>query len=245
MIYGHLATIYDELMSHVPYAKWAMYVNQLLLHYGGAQERTLDAACGTGAFLAHFAPDCREVCGFDSSKEMVNLARQRFRTSDTPTTFMEADLCSWNGRGDFNLVLCLYDSINYMLTRADLVTALRNLRNSLTQEGLLIFDVSTLYNAQHNFHGFEETDVIDNISYTRRATLNKATRILYNDFSLHQVKGREIANERHSQRLYTIKEITSAASAAGLICVAVLDGFTFNEGNEYSERIHFVTRKGC
>ncbi len=244
MIYGSLATIYDELMSHVPYAKWAMYINQLLMHYGGSQERTLDAACGTGAFLAHFATDCSEIYGFDSSSEMISLARQRFRTSDVPTTFAEADLCSWNGRGDFNLALCLYDSINYMLTRADLIRALSNLRDSLTEDGLLIFDISTFYNAQHNFHGFEETDVIENIRYTRHATLNRTTRILHNDFSLRQASGKEIASEQHRQRLYTIKEIVSAITSAGLLCMGILDGFTFNEGNEYSERIHFVSRKG-
>jgi len=130
------------------------------------------------------------------------------------------------------------------MNRAELVNALRNLRDSLTDDGLLIFDVSTLYNAQHNFHGFEETDVIDSIRYTRRATLNRATHVLHNDFSLQQINGNEIANERHRQRLYTIKEIVSAASIAGLDCMAVLDGFTFNEGDEHSERIHFVTRKG-
>ena len=244
MIYNHLASIYDDIMSHVPYAKWAEYIHQILMHFNSPAGRTLDAACGTGSLLAHFAPGCSEATGFDSSPNMIEIARERFSRSKLPVNFAVADLLQWQGQCDYDLALCLYDSINYMMNHTALIQALSNLTDSLKPAGMLVFDISTINNAQHNFHGLREKEVINGVAYTRRASWDGDNRILHNDFTLRETGGEQIVEERHSQRLYTIREVKTAIDSAGLECLAVLDEFTFRNGNEQSERIHFVARKG-
>lgn len=45
--------------------------------------------------------------------------------------------------GDFDLVLSLNDSVNYLLGEDDLVLALAGMRANLADEGLLVFDVNS------------------------------------------------------------------------------------------------------
>ncbi len=243
MIYDQLAEIYDELMSHVPYAEWSEYIQRVVLHCDGSQQSCLEAACGTGAFLAHFAAGCDEAAGFDLSPRMLAVARQRFRHSDLPVKLEVADLREWRGRQNYDLALCLYDSINYMLSSSDLKRALASLASALREEGLLIFDISTIHNARHNFHGLEEEETIGEITYSRRARWSDRERILYNDFLLQPADGGGTVRERHLQRLYTIDEVTAAIKACELEPLAVLDGFTFRNADKQSCRIHFVARR--
>jgi SAM-dependent methyltransferase len=103
-----------------------------------------DAACGTGLLLKRLAGGGRTVCGYDSSSAMIDRARERL----PGVPFSEGDLREEPPfGGPFELVTCVYDSLNYLLTENDLVAALAMFRRIIDRDGVLIIDCNdrTMY----------------------------------------------------------------------------------------------------
>lgn len=89
--WGNYANIYDVLNSLTPYQSLLEKASSKLLAQAG---RTLDAACGTGNLIAHFASSGRKLkgsyLGIDFSDEM--LAAAGTKTHGMKVRFAKADL---------------------------------------------------------------------------------------------------------------------------------------------------------
>ena len=76
-IYTELAPIYDYVMRHVNYRKWAEYVSTLFQFVGVEVNTILDVACGTGTLGLILNNMGFNVCGFDYSPDMVLQGKGR------------------------------------------------------------------------------------------------------------------------------------------------------------------------
>ena len=103
-----------------------------LERHGLRGQRLLDVACGTGKSFIPMLARGWEVTGCDISPAMVELARgqgrRRGATSPSPT-------CASCPRfGEFDLVWCLDDAVNYLLSTEELERALVGMRRNLGPE---------------------------------------------------------------------------------------------------------------
>ncbi len=243
MVYDELAVVYDALMEHVPYQRWATHIRGLCGRHGLKPARVLDAACGTGRFLAEFVSPGQEAFGFDRSRGMLRVAQQRFQALRLPVQLSSGDLRTWKETADLDLVVCLYDSINYLLRPEHLEEAFRNLAERLRPGGLLIFDICTEYNSRHFLNGYREEDEAAGIHYHRHSWYDETEKMHHNDFHLTPVVGGRTRVERHLQRIYDIEEILRRLEAAPLEVLEYLDGLTLAPVHPESLRVHFVTRR--
>jgi hypothetical protein len=60
--------------------------------------------------------------------------------------------------GDFDLVLCLNDCMNYLLGDDDLADSLRRMRSNLAANGLLVFDVNASSTYASGYTGVREVE---------------------------------------------------------------------------------------
>jgi SAM-dependent methyltransferase len=139
--YETLAPFYDRFMSGCRYDAWLDGIEEWARAQGLRGKQLLDAACGTGNSFEPMLRKGYEVTAFDLSPAMVAEARRR---AAGQAQIVVADMrdVPWTSR--FDLITCIDDAINYLLTRDDLISALSSMRKALRPDGLLIFDTNSL-----------------------------------------------------------------------------------------------------
>ena len=100
----------------------------------------LELGCGTGNNLL-FLKDKFRLTGIDSSAEMLKIARKKLPGSE----FHLKDFRQFDLNRKFDLVLCLYDTINHITLFSDWKKVFRNAYLHLNKDGLFIFDINTLH----------------------------------------------------------------------------------------------------
>ena len=239
--YERLALIYDHMMAHVDYAMWAEYVRALWeRHQGGEPTDCFDAACGTGRFLAELGAPGLRMGGADASSAMLEKARRRLPRRARLSC---QDLRELRDGGQWALVTCLYDSLNYLTESRDLARALEHLAALCEAGGLVIFDICTERNSLEHFKDRTEHGRADGWSWERHSWYDKDARLHHNEFLVeHAASGRRFV-EVHRQRIYAVDEVADLATAAGLEVLARYAEFGMKPGDERADRVHFVTRR--
>jgi SAM-dependent methyltransferase len=141
--YGEFAAFYDQFTAAHDYDLWVSVIEALMRRHGFFGRELIDAACGTGKSLLPWARRGFDVCGFDRSSQMVDLAQAKCRAEGLAVKLSVADL-----RDDLDivpapLVTCLDDVLNYQLHQRDLCAAVRGLASLVAPGGVLVFDINT------------------------------------------------------------------------------------------------------
>ncbi len=242
--YTHLAEIYDDVMDHVDYEKWAHYIDKIARSYNLERSDMLDISCGTGSLCFYLEQLGYNAFGSDSAVLMLRQARRRARQKECRTHFWCADMVHMSSRKRFNLIVSLYDSMNYLLHDEEWLSCFKAVANSLSSTGLFIFDISTIKNSLRYFNAFVHQETIRQGKYKRHSYFDVNTKIQTNLFKLffHRIP-ELIFIEEHRQRIRTLKEILRMINQSPLDVLAYYDDFNFQKGSEDSDRIHFILRK--
>ena len=143
--YEALAPFYDrftaDITEHEPVLRHRS--QRLARQHGLRGFRLLDVACGTGKSFLPLMRRGYEVTACDISPGMVELARRKLPPDDAKRVVV-ADMRLLPWRGAFDLVTCLDDAVNYLLTDGDLEAALRSMSAALRPGGVAVFDVNSL-----------------------------------------------------------------------------------------------------
>jgi ubiquinone/menaquinone biosynthesis C-methylase UbiE len=135
--YSVYAKYYDSLHGE-PKDKVAL-INEWIQKYNPKATSVLEIACGTGAILKLMEKHY-EVSGLDLSKEMLSIARKKISKGN----FYHKDMTSFSLNKKFDIILCVYDSINHLLKFNDWTKVFKNSSKHLNANGLFIFDINTL-----------------------------------------------------------------------------------------------------
>jgi len=241
--YSKLVRVYDHIMQHVDYREWAEYIDLLLKTDGDAVKKILDVSCGTGSFLFELADRNYELSGFDYVHAMVVRAHRRALRRGLQIPFWCADMSRFAVKQPRDAIVCLYDSINYLLSIENCQKFYQACHGNLTSDGIVIFDICTEWNSITNFQNYYDSTKTDSASIIRKSYYNPETRIHANDFQLSFSGDPVVYYEYHRQKIFYIDEILASIPKKQFKIVAVLDGFTEDEGTEDSERVHFVLQK--
>ena len=145
--YQSLASIYDEVMTHVDYEIWTRFILDLCVEYGLPTPDLLNKVqisefgCGTGNFAIRLALLGYQVSGSDSSSEMIKIAESKAQILENKPLFEQKGFLEIDYRDDFDCVLCVYDSVNYLMSEELVLEYFERVNISLKDEGLFFFDV--------------------------------------------------------------------------------------------------------
>lgn len=136
--YEAFARFYDPVQGER--ADHAAYVRGLIETHRPAARTVVELACGTGSILKQLRPDF-DVTGVDLSPAMLAIATKKVPEA----RLVQADMTEVRLEQTFDVVLCLYDSINHLLTFARWEALFDRAREHLAERGIFVFDINTEY----------------------------------------------------------------------------------------------------
>ena len=140
--YDRMAAYYDEFTSGYAHETWVAAIERQATEIGLCGRRALDIACGTGKSTIPLLVRGYSVVGCDISQGMVREAQRKL--PDQADAFFVADMRRLPALGEFDLVLCLDDALNYLLSEDDLEATFANAAKALAPTGVFAFDLNTL-----------------------------------------------------------------------------------------------------
>jgi ubiquinone/menaquinone biosynthesis C-methylase UbiE len=195
----------------------AFTLDTLMPRYGRQPRTALDLACGTGTVALALAAKGLAVVGLDRSAGMLAVARAKACEATARCHFVRADLRAFAFSRPFDLILCAYDSLNYLTTPPELQEALVNVRAALADDGLFVCDLTTTQ-AYATAPPAPETFDLGAVAYTWATAWEPVTRRAVTTLSVTtRQEGREATvTELHAQRAYERAEVERALRTAAL-----------------------------
>lgn len=241
--YSELANYYDLLMFDVDYKKWTQYIMDIFSKYGKNPSNILDIACGTGRITIELASLGYKMTGVDISEEMLSVAENNMRNSKHRATFIKQDMVNISIKEKFDCVLCLCDGVNYV-EEYELIKYFQNVYNVLNDNGIFIFDISTLYKLQHILGNNTYYYEVDDICYVWENEFNDDNTVsMHLVFFVKHEENYKKFEEYHTQKAYDINEIYKALEKIGFCNINCFDGLSFKKVNNISERAFFIATK--
>lgn len=240
--YRILAVGYDLVMAHVSYDYWAEYVADLLERFHPEARTILELGCGTGSMALELQPRGNfRYLATDGEAQMVRVARRKAEQAGLPIAFDVADFTAFRVAEPVDVVLLLYDGLNYLLEPDRVRSLLACAYDALAPGGVFLFDQSTPVNSINNADYFEDEGTQDGFSYVRRSQYDPADRLHTTTFEI--TIDDQAFVERHVQRAYTREEIQALIEETPFEVAAAFDGFSDDPATDDTERIHWVLRR--
>ena len=245
--FGPVALYYDALMAGVPYRFWVEYLERLWALGDRTPRAVLDLACGTGTVSRLLAARDYAMTGVDLSNGMLDVARRRAAEAGLPITFYQQDAAELDlGAARFDAVICLFDSLNYILEPERLQAAFARVCAHLHPGGTFIFDVNTEYALAEGMFNQSCMRMNEPLRYRWRSRYDAETRLctVRMDFSYDPGTGvRESFLEVHRQRAYGKDELAQWLREAGFGEVTLYDAYTTDPPKKRSDRLFYVAVK--
>lgn len=233
--YQYLAEIYNHLMDDVDYNEWAEYLYDLMAEYIEEDPNILELACGSCTLTNKLKKYFDHIIATDFSKEMLIA-------NPADVSRICCDMKNLPFKVKFDIVFSAFDSINYLLTEAELIEMLKEVHLILEDEGIFTFDVSLEANSINNAKLLNRSGSFNSIEYVQKSEFDRETKIHYNKFELVTKEGK-IIKEVHKQKIYSLDEYFSAFTKTGFFVMEALDSFSFDDVTSLSERAQFVLKK--
>ncbi len=248
--YVVLARIYDQIMSHVDYRQWVDFVLDILTDYGLPETddprppHLLECACGTGTVAGMLALRGCRVDAFDSSPTMIEVAESKVGSMLNSPDFTVSDFTVLDAENRYDAVLCLYDSVNYILEPHLVEDFFSRVRRSLKMDGLFLFDTCTEYNSIVHFSSKEQQERCEGFSYDRVMRYNHREMIQENSFYIRlDSEPGKVYKELHRQRIYTLQTLRDIISKSRMKILEETDEYLRRPPREQTLRVHFLCRR--
>ena len=218
------ALAYDLLNEGKPYKAEVDFVLGLCKSHnpvGDFPISVLDLGCGSGMHLSMFPYDTTKT-GVDISESMLDVAKKR----ETPnSTYFLSKIGDFATESKFDLVYSLFHVMSYQTTESDLDRSLATIRNSLSDNGLAVFDFWHRAAWDQDPPVTRMTMRKNSLVEVKRVSSPTVDRVsglvtIDMDIFVHQTKMDDHAyehfSERHEMRAYTLQELAYAARLQGL-----------------------------
>jgi SAM-dependent methyltransferase len=139
--YDAFAPFYDDFTADHDYDGWTADIEELARRHGLSGRRLLDVACGTGKSFLPYLERGYEVCGCDISAAMLEVAAAK---AGGRARLEVCDMRDLPRLGEFDIVSCVDDAVNYLLSPDELVAAFSGFVRNLAPGGVVLFDVNSV-----------------------------------------------------------------------------------------------------
>lgn len=246
--YTNFAYVYDIMMGAVPYEEWAQYVKTLLEKDDIRQgARIVELGCGTGTFTMEMCKLGYKMTGIDLSCDMLSVAKDKFEKSDfKDTVFSEQDMQDFALPEKVDALICVCDSINYVMEEKGLEQVFQCAEKSLKSNGVFVMDLKTRYFYENVLayntmaENFPTCSYIWDNYYHENDRVNEYLLTLFVQEGKHHYRK---YIETHFQKAYEVDEVIGAARKNGFTNISVYDAFTTDKPDKGSERVYFVFRR--
>lgn len=244
--YTDFASVYDIMMNHIPYDEWADYIDNILKQHGIDKGLVLELGCGTGKMTRRMANKGYDMIGIDISEDMLSIARQKGEAKEDGILYLCQDMRNFELYGTVSAVICVCDSINYMINEEDLGKVFQLVANYLDPGGLFIFDMDTPYLYEEvlgdntTFMDHDDGSFIWENTFYPEEMINEVnlTLFLKQEDALYRKH-----QENHVRRAYDLDTIRLLLDKAGLDMLGAYHELSQEKPRPDSERIYIIARE--
>lgn len=136
--YQNISTYYDSIVGKRFEVDFLQSKIDKLCPYA---KSILEIACGTGEILKNFEKEY-EVVGVDLSPGMLKVAKKKLKSG---TLLLNKNMLDLDINKKFDVVLCVFNSINHLHKFSDWKKLFLKVNNHLKPGGVFIFDIVTKY----------------------------------------------------------------------------------------------------
>jgi SAM-dependent methyltransferase len=136
-MFAESALLYDLIYRDKDYGAEAEYVVEAIHGRAPAAASLLDVGCGTGEHMRRFATEHGfRTDGIDVEPSLVALARQKLSSARISV----ADMTDFDLGRTYDAIVCLFSSIGYARTVANLRHAITAMARHLTPNGVVVLE---------------------------------------------------------------------------------------------------------
>lgn len=244
------ASVYDAMGADSFSRRMAAYcVEELFPRFQINPVSGLDLCCGTGTAIELFADHGIPMAGLDQSSAMLAMAARKL--AGRKITLYRKDLPKFRLTGAdgrsvrcFDLVTSFYDSLNYQITRRDLLAAFRSVRHHLNPDGWFIFDLNTEAAYQAIWVEGVNAGQRESFAWIWTTNYNATKKLAHCETTFFLKKGvhwRRVS-ETHFERAYSIAELRELLGMAGFQLKGLFRCLTLDKAKPGDFRVCIVAK---
>lgn len=242
---------YAEAYVKAGQGRWSLqlvpWVTRVFELHGAHAASLVDVACGSGEFALAMAQRGFRVTGVDQSPEMLAMARRSAQEKGYDVTFLEQDMRRLELAAPVDAATCVYDSLNYLITDADLRLTLTAIAAALRPGGLFLFDMNTIQglatrwgNRVWLIQDNEDALEVDQSEFDYDAGI---ATLKVNAFLRRERDLYERVREIHRERGYPVPTIDRELGAAGFEILGRWSNLEFGEVTPQTGRVFYAARR--
>ncbi|MGX8851406.1 class I SAM-dependent DNA methyltransferase [Amedibacillus sp. YH-ame10] len=232
MMYQELAHFYDALVKDdEATADWLSLIKRYV-----TSGHILELACGSGEITIALAKEGYQVDASDLSADMIQVAQEKEHSELVNWSVM--DMCHFNVESQYNGILCLCDSFNYVLKEQQVEQLFQDVWDHLQDEGIFIMDMHSLDRLEEFEEEYNEVGHMGDCD-VQWTIMSEEDRI-YQNFAFYHSDG-TMTLEQHIQRVYDPVYIKALLEKQGFD-VAIFTDFK-QPGICTGEKQFFICRK--
>ena len=214
--FEELADFYDLIYKDKNYNAEVDFIESLFENMQGYR-KILEIGCGTGNYTKILLNRGYEITGIDLSEAMLKVAKKKCNCR-----LINGDVRNFSINEKFDVCIAMFAVLGYVIENEDIVHVLKNVRNHLRENGLLIFDVWNGLAVLRNLPELRvkiaednETKVI-RIANPAMRSANHVCEVNYDFVVLNKIEGTSKEfYEKHTVRFYFPQEIKFMLEAVG------------------------------
>jgi ubiquinone/menaquinone biosynthesis C-methylase UbiE len=241
--YTKFAKFYDYQYSSVKfqefYLSYFIFVRRICEELKINAQNILEIACGTGNLAKIFLDNGYEIEGLDISQKMLDVAK------DKGIKVHLQDMLEFNLEQKYDIILCIFDSLNYILNTSDLTKCLKCVEKHLTASGLFIFDLNSDYkinNIVPNFTTQYGKYVNDHYIWLNSHEEDKwISELIY--FEKQKSGLYKKYKEKHIEKAFKLDNVIKGIKNSGLTVKSIFSDLNLMKIQPTSSRWFFITQK--
>lgn len=249
MIYGLLASVYDEINNEIDYGAWADFIEKIIKkeYKVGQPELVLDLGCGTGRMTVELARRGYDMTGVDNSPEMLEVAREYAIDAGVgdKMLWLLQDMREFELYGTVDVTVSCLDCINHLTRSSDVRRCFDLVHNYLVPDGLFIFDVNGKWKFENVYADRSYVMETENAFCVWQNDYNQKTKScdFYITLFSEDEEGRYVRyDESEREKMYTLSSLKRMLSGAGFEFIGAYSDYDFSEASDESERIYVAAR---
>jgi SAM-dependent methyltransferase len=237
-VYGKdFAAVYDKKFAFWGPKVWT-FLSPIVKNEIRGAKTWLDLCCGAGSLLRFVDANGCAATGVDVSKHQLRHARRNVPNA----RLFAGDIRQLSIPQKFDVVTCMFDSLNYLTVKGDLLQAFRKAKRHLKRGGLFAFDMNTFAGLRDQWcktSAIQERDLtlIVETSFDARRALG---RCLITGF-VRKGKTYRKFQEEHLERGYRADEIEGLLQSAGF-SFRKYDGHEFTRPKKQAARLLYICK---
>jgi ubiquinone/menaquinone biosynthesis C-methylase UbiE len=245
-VYAEMSAWYDWIMAHVDYSGWSEFIVERCREHQVPMQKVLELGAGTGRMSDELFPYAGEwYIASELQEKMLHYSATAGQ--NPPYERLAADIRHIPLADEqCDSIFMVYDSINYLLAREDVLRALAQVKRVLQTGGFFWFDITTEFNSLEWFADDRDGGEWEAGVWNRHSWYDEIHRLQHNDFDffVQQADGLyRRSREEHVQKIWTWEEWVQMIQESGFVMVDAYSDFSREAPHEESERIHILLQK--